>query len=116
MLFITIGFFYQIGLNPVDVGKFLGANIGSAVGINVSIPENPVNKFALQLKEKEDILNAREQDLDVRAQKYVESGRSSQNILIAILGVGVVLLFVLVIVNYYLDYKRKKSEQGKKIR
>lgn len=109
LLFIAVGFFYQIGLDPVDVGKFVGSNIGSAVGMNVSIPENPINKLALQLQEKEDALNAREQALSAREQELGIDQGSNQNLLLMILGVGIVVLFILVIINYYLDYKRRNN-------
>lgn len=110
LLFLAISFFYQIGLNPVDLGKFVGFNIGSAVGLNVSIPENPINKLALQLKEKEESLNTREQELSAREQNLSLGKGGSQGILIMILGIGIIVLFVLVLFNYYLDYKRRNSK------
>ena len=105
---ILISFFYYAGLNPVDISRFVGARIGSAVGMSVSVQENPFNKLALQLKEKEDKLNQREEDLAAR-ESVLNTPNTFQAKLILFLAIGITVLFILVIVNFYLDYKRRKK-------
>ncbi len=108
LIFITISFFYYLGLNPVDVGKFIGAKMGSAVGMSVSVPENPFNRLALQLKEKEERLNQKEMELSEREKALREANRGQERLVIG-LTVGIVILFGLVLFNYYLDYRRRQK-------
>ncbi|MCU0679627.1 MAG: hypothetical protein MUC28_04260 [Planctomycetes bacterium] len=114
LCFLAIGFFYYLGANPIQVGKYIGARFGSSVGMSTSVPENPFNKLALDLKEKEDRLNQKERDL--REREKVLTDAPSQNKLILILGVGTVFLFVLILLNYYFDYRRRKIASGKDVR
>jgi hypothetical protein len=106
LLIITFSFLYLAGVNPVKVSFFIGAHISRAVGMDVSVPENPFNKLALQLKEKEQLLNLREADLNKREASTADN---RNDLYLAILGGGVILLFLLVMINYYLDYKRRKT-------
>jgi hypothetical protein len=109
LLFITVSFFYYLGLNPVDVGCFIGAKMGSAVGMSVSVPENPFNRLALQLKEKEERLNQKEIELSEREKILREANRGQERLVIG-LTVGIVILFGLIVLNYYLDYRRRSKE------
>ena len=105
LLIIAFSFLYLAGANPLKVSFFIGAHISRAVGMDISVPENPFNKLALQLKEKEQLLNLREADLSKRE---ASATGGSNDLYLAILGGGVILLFLLVMLNYYLDYKRRK--------
>lgn len=109
--FIIIGFLFIAGMNPVDIGKFIGAKLGFAVGISTSVPENPFNKLASQLKEKEAELTIKEQELNLKAEE-LKTGNQGQDILVMVLGIGIVILFALVLLNYYLDYRRRKNEKS----
>ena len=106
LVLIIIAFFTVIGINPVDVSKFVGSKIGRAVGMSISVPENPFNKLALQLKEKESQLAVREKELAAREQELNKTGNQDTLIWLLITGIGV--LFVLIFLNYFLDYRRKK--------
>jgi hypothetical protein len=111
LLIIIVGFFSLIGLNPINITEFLGAKFGQAVGMSVSIPENPFNRIALQLKEKENNLNEREAALSAKEKQISQTEiGGGQNNLMRVLIVGIIILFILVIVNYYLDYRRRKRE------
>ena len=77
--------------------------------MSVSVPENPFNRLALQLKEKEERLNQKEIELSER-EKDLRNIKSGQNRLVTGLLVGIVILFGLVILNYYLDWRRRKKE------
>jgi len=108
LAFIVMAFFYQLGLNPVDLSKFIGAKVGSAIGMTISVPENPINKLALELKQKEAGLNEREQDLNEREKALAKASALNDNLYI-FMGGGIIVLFILVLMNFYLDYKRRKS-------
>ena len=111
LCFIIVNFLFIAGLNPVDIGKFIGAKLGSAVGISTSVPENPYNKLAKDLRDKEDELDLREQEL-FEKEKALGSGGQKDFLVIA-MGAGIIVLFTLVLLNYYLDYKRRKNEENK---
>jgi hypothetical protein len=110
LVLIIFGFFGVIGINPVNLTEFFGAKFGQAIGMSVSIPENPFNKLALQLAEKENTLNQREIELNKKANELSAGKTDDQNPLITYLMLGIIFLFILVMVNYYFDYKRRKSE------
>jgi hypothetical protein len=105
---IVVGFFVVAGLNPIDVSVFVGAKMGQAVGMSISVPENPFNKLARELNEKEENLNAREKDLNEREEALSDSPDS---LLLIGIGLGVVVLFILVSINYYLDFRRRKNSK-----
>jgi len=108
LVFIIVSFLFVLGVNPVSVSKFFGAKLGSAVGMSTSVPENPFNRLAVQLKEKENKLIEREQELDKREQNL--GSKVNNDYLVAVLGIGIIVLFGLVLLNYYLDYKRKQKD------
>ncbi|RLC38044.1 hypothetical protein DRH27_03215 [Candidatus Falkowbacteria bacterium] len=110
---ILVSFFYYAGLNPVDISRFVGAKIGSAVGMSISVQENPFNKLALQLKEKEENLTQKEKDLAQR-ENALNAANSPQIKLVFFLAVGITVLFILVLINFYFDYKRKRRELSSK--
>jgi len=112
LILIIFGFFGVIGINPINVSQFFGAKLGEAVGMSVSVPENPFNKLALQLEEKENSLNVREVELQKREQNLDSGGVpiDGQKNVIVLLMVGIIVLFILVLVNYYLDYQRRKTD------
>lgn len=111
LAFITIAFLYFIGLQPLEVGKFVGAKLSQAVGMSVSIPANPFNRLALQLEEKEDRLNKKEQELNQIEEQLKDAPLSSStNFWLYFLAGGIIILFVLILINYYFDYQRRKKE------
>jgi hypothetical protein len=107
---ILVSFLFVIGLNPVDLSVFVSSKLGRAVGMSVSIPENPINKLALQLKEKEDRLDQREQELDQREVDIDKQLEAKYNPVLVVLAVGIGVLFILILFNYYLDYRRRKRQ------
>ena len=105
---ILVSFLFVIGLNPVDYSVFLGSKLGRAMGLSVSVPENPINKLALELKQKEDQLDQKELDLNQREAEIEKQIDAKYNPAIIILSAGILVLFFLILVNYFLDYRRKK--------
>jgi hypothetical protein len=63
---IVLSFLNIADINPVSMSYFFGARFGKAIGMQTSVPENPINKLALELKTREANLDAREQDLLAR--------------------------------------------------
>jgi len=118
LFFIFFTFLIYLGLSPVDVGRYIGAQFGAAItgdsptNISVSIPANPFNTLALQLKEKENKLTDREKGIDQRESDLIRAG-SLQSKLLWILSIGIIILFALIILNYIMDFKRRKTEKKK---
>jgi len=112
LIFILFSFVYMIGINPFDLSRYLGAHFSSAVGIgsSASIPPNPVNTLALQLKEKENRLDARESQLEKRETDLKSTNSVLQNKVIWGMLVGIIILFVLILLNFILDWRRRRSE------
>lgn len=116
LLFLTVGLFYYMGLNPVTLGKFVGAKMGSAVGVSMTVPENPMNKLALELRKKEENLNIRENQIQKREDDLNTQRMGTQMKLIIGLGIGIIVLFILIIFNFYLDYRRRRLAAPQQIK
>jgi hypothetical protein len=112
LIFIIITFFYYLGLNPIDIGRYIKAELGFAqdVGMSTSVPENPFNKLALELKQKESNLNSREQELN---KKEANLNDTWQPKLMVVLATGIIVLFLLILINYYFDFTRRREEKRK---
>ncbi len=108
-LTLIVLFFVFLSLNPINISQYFGARFGSAVGMSISVPENPFNKLALQLREKEDRLNQKERQLAKREAELGVAQNQDQTFLLILLTAGIIVLFVLVIINYYLDFKRRRQ-------
>jgi hypothetical protein len=103
----------NLGLNPIDTGVFMGAKFGKAIGMEVSVPSNPFNKLALALKEKEAGLNEREKSLDAREKVLLVEKKESINWPLRGMGVGIIILFFLVLTNFYLDFYNRAHKKSK---
>ncbi|HAM88803.1 MAG: hypothetical protein US93_C0002G0049 [Candidatus Falkowbacteria bacterium GW2011_GWD2_38_42] len=112
LLAIIIVFFASAGINPVDVGIFYGSKVGSAVGMSSSVAENPFNKLALDLKNKENSLSQKEQALNAREAELNSRSGLNQTVLLWVVIVGIFILFILIIINFILDYRRRKNEKN----
>lgn len=107
LFFIPFCFFLVLGLNPIDVGQILKAKMGQAVGMSVGVPANSYNKIAVQLADKEEQLDQREAEL-AKIESTITGNYEQQGTLVVFLSIGIVVLFILVGLNYYMDYRRKK--------
>lgn len=108
--FILVSFLYTVGVSPVDFTKYMGASFSSAVGMTsqANVPPNPFNSLALQLKEKEERLDIREAQLNERESEIQSPNYVLQNKIIWGMMVGIIVLFVLILINFFLDLRRKK--------
>lgn len=108
---ILVCFLSVIGLNPVDIGKYIGLKIVKAVDkstATASIEPNPYNTLAKQLRDKQLALNDREQVLTDKEAELLRIN-AGQNKIIFGLAAGIIILFILISMNYYLDYRRRKA-------
>ena len=105
---IFLSFFNILGANPLDIGRYFGAQFSQAVGMSVSIPDNPFNKLAIQLKDKEKNLNERELAL-INREKSLSNTDKFQNRIIYAVGIGMIILLILIVVNFFLDYQRRRN-------
>ncbi|MEA3449476.1 MAG: hypothetical protein U9Q85_00620 [Patescibacteria group bacterium] len=104
---IVLSFLHIADVNPISMSYFLGAKFGSAIGMSTSVPENPMNKLALQLKAREAELDEREQNL---LKHEVELSKNREQILLYGIAGGIAVLFLLILLNFYLDAKRRRRE------
>jgi len=109
-MMIVMSFLYVANLSPIDISVFLGANMGRAIGMNISVPENPFNKLALQLDEKETRLDEREKELDERADLLGVGDNIGLWLTIIAFGIGALL--VLILLNFYLDIRGRRQEKS----
>lgn len=95
------------GATPPEIMKYLLAQAGSGVGMSVSVAENPFNTLAQQLKEKETQLEEKEESLKTVLQ---QSERDSR-IIMGLITVLISILFILILLNFYFDYKAGKYQK-----
>ena len=105
LILIVLSFLNISDINPVSLSYFVGAKFSSAIGMKTSVPENPVNKLALELKTREADLDAREQDI---LSREVEIYKTQEQYLLYGIAGGILVLFVLILLNFYLDIRRRK--------
>ena len=110
LLVATLLLFSGLGLqlaqdwkNVAPTGSSLSAN---AVGVYLGVPENEVNTLVAQLDEREAALNAREQEVAAMSQG---SADTETLLFITLIGVG---LLGLILLNFYLDSRRRYSLAG----
>ncbi|OGF27200.1 hypothetical protein A2331_03450 [Candidatus Falkowbacteria bacterium RIFOXYB2_FULL_34_18] len=109
LAFILVSFLYNIGLGPIDIGKIIGAKFSSAIGVSAGVPANQINTLAMQLEEKEKKLAQKEQELIKKEEDLRKIIREDKTVIF--LMVGIVVLFILVMLNYYFDYRRRKKSK-----
>lgn len=110
LLFLFFIFFFcwsKYKASPLAVLRYLFAQIGSSVGVSLTVPENPFNTWAKQLQEKEAQLQEKEKLIN---ELLVSSQRESKFILVAIL-VLMIILFFLLLLNFYFDWKSRRISQ-----
>ncbi len=74
-LIVALAFLWiSFGINPVNIVKYFLAQASSEIGISVSVPPNPFNQMAQQLREKEFSLLEKEEELE---QKETELGEKN---------------------------------------
>jgi preprotein translocase subunit SecG len=108
-LVATVAGSLYLSLHPLDLESLFQSKIGRAVGLSISVAENPYNKLALELGQKEEQIALREQKLDQLQAEILANSRANRYIMIT-MTFFLLVLFFLIALNYYLDYQRRKSE------
>ncbi len=103
LVFLFFVSWYFFDASPVDITKYGLANLGSASGTQVIVPENPYNTLAQQFIEKEEELTQREERLEGALLKMEEENRFLLSLILAL----VVMLSVFLLLNFYLDYRAR---------
>ena len=92
-------------VGPSDLVFYSLASLGSSVGVSVSVPPNPYNTLAsklqewqTKLEEKEKLLTQKEIELN---QKSIFQGEIISKLVVSLL----IIIFVLILINFYLDFK-----------
>lgn len=95
-------------LSPATFEKYFMAQIGVTVGV---LP-NSFNTLAQQLSEKESTLSAKEQEIQQKeiALREKEEEKTQESRILFYLSVVGGILFILVLLNFYLDYRRRTSQ------
>lgn len=62
---------FNFGSSPIRLAQIYGAKIGQAMGLSMTVTENPYNTLALQLGEKEQALTERENGLNQIGRAHV---------------------------------------------
>ena len=110
---IVVIFFLELGMNPIELGNLIGARISSAITtMSVGVAENPHNKLALQLKTKQNELKLKEKELLIRERELKKENLFLNQKLLIVVAFGILFLFFLILLNFYLDYKRRKNEKN----
>lgn len=105
ILFLFSWRFYHV--NPLDVTHYMVARIGSTTGTSAEVPENPYNTLAQELREREEELDEREEVLLQTLEERDRENRFISNLIL----ISIVTLFLLVLFNFYLDYRTRKEER-----
>jgi len=90
-------------------GEFL-AQVEGTVGIAVGIAPNQYNTLAQQLQEKQTYLNEQEAALQNSTSAAAAVGIMDDPVFLG-LTAAVAVLFILVITNYYFDWRRARAER-----
>lgn len=90
--------------NPAAIFKYLIAQIGSSVGVSLTVPENPFNNLVKQFQEKEMELKEREEKVNEMLMKIERESR----IILSLILILIIILFFLLLLNFYFDYRTRK--------
>jgi hypothetical protein len=83
--------------------------MGFAIGMTAGVPKNEFNKLAQELQQKDAAITEREKALaEKEAIILREQGANSARLSALVIGIGFILL-VLILLNFYLDAKRKRA-------
>lgn len=89
-------------ISPAAISQYLFAQVGSAIGMSTAVPPNPFNTLSRQLEEKEKALLEKEAGLAEKEELLAEKTDGKNHLLI-----GGGILLILILLNFYLDYRRR---------
>jgi len=97
--------YFSIG----PLGEFLKSGADDRVSMTASVFPNPVNTVAKQLQDKELALSAKESQLALKEGVIDEQIAKERDKILFYLAIAGGVLFSMILFNFYLDFKRKKS-------
>ena len=107
---IVLSIYLQVSFHasPAAVIRYLAAQAQSAIGVNASVPANPINTLAKQLNERKEGIVEKEKELEQREEIIQgQISKEQEKTLVYLLATGGVLLF-LIVLNFYFDYRRRR--------
>ena len=104
ILIVACFFYFNVWLSPIN--NFRSPRMVRAVDLKTQVADNPYNSAAKQLQ-------AKEKNLNTVANELRQSGQT-RDFLLFILVIMIIALFLLVLLNYYLDFRRKRNDNVKK--
>lgn len=113
---VSLVFVYTLSTIPVQ-RALIGttSQLANAVGVFAGVPTNPYNTLAAELALKEAELSTREALLAAEQNRSTDEAASLRALLIGSFVVSGIVL-VLVILNFYLDYRRRnKNRRGTEV-
>lgn len=102
VLFVSLFTLGSVSLGPKEFTR----QLGSAVSVSAGVAANEYNTLAQAIFEKEAEVNAREAALAEREMAVMNGSEKDTKLVAIVLSVGFLLL-VLILLNFYLDWKRK---------
>jgi CHASE3 domain sensor protein len=107
---IALTMFFNTHLleNQTPTAAFL-KQLGNVIGVSAGVPSNEINTLASDLRQWENELDAREQDLaaqEVLLRERAEGDTNTSVVYITVIGA---LLLVLVVMNFVLDWRRAEK-------
>ncbi len=110
LFFLVFGFYwFSYQISPISVIKYLVAEVGSSVGIYATIPPNTYNTIAKQLTEKERKLQEKEIELEQKENLLKELSAKKNKYIFGGLFLMVFILFIMISINFYLDFKKRRQ-------
>ena len=117
--FVTCGLLLGLLISPNLLSRVkrytydLTFQLGNAVGIMVGVPENNFNKLAQELTDYELVLEEKENRIIEREAILIQEETTAigvtNNYLLILISIGM-LLSGLLLLNFYLDWKRNKKQ------
>jgi hypothetical protein len=105
------------GFIAADIAGIRSAFIGpgatrlaQVVGVSVGVPENEFNTLAQGIAQRQEELDERERDLAAREAQAAGGEQSFRRATLLLSAISFVLL-VLILLNYFADWRRRKDAQ-----
>lgn len=105
-LLIVAGILFLVGAATFEEIRSSVGQAAAEVGLSAKVSPNEWNTIALQLEEKDSRLQGRAAELDER-ERALNASRTSELKLAPWFIVSGLALFGLVLLNFYLDYRRR---------
>lgn len=116
---MTVLYMAQDGISLPVMAKNAYENVASVSSMSASVPPSEYSYLAMQFAQKEGELTSREQALLAREQafgaEYQKAIDANKRLTLYVLGGVTALLLLLILLNFYLDLQRGKSETKKEV-